>query len=506
MNDTTPPQGTPGASGTSEQVPPHSAQGPHTQPPSSFERTSNKFFSWLRGLGIERSSDRWFAGVAGGIAAKAHIDPLIVRGIFVVLAILGGPGILLYLAGWLLLPDHTGRIHLEELVRGRGSAGAIVSAVVLGAILVIPAIVWVFRTLFFGPWGWDSWGIVPEWMQVTLIVIWWAIMVPALIVWLIVWLVGRSGRGSQGAGAAGATAGDAHSFTAPASEQANEFAGQAKDRASEWASNFEQKAEAWGQRAEEKSKEWERRGREYHAAHRLSAGYVVLTLALALLAAGGAAGLALTSNTGNELALIAGLVAGVSVLAVSLIIAGIRGRDSGWIGFLSFCGVVALFFAPLGVSLPTQTEFLPFGDVNVQPRGTQGDSATITIAGNATVDLSGISAQERTVDVWLLAGNATVIMPDSVPAEVKANIFAGTFRDQRIAGDERRQSGVLISRTVTDLSGSSSSTGSVTVNVRLLGGSIKIKNSSGTFSQADRDRTNQIELLKERIEELEQAR
>ncbi|QIM15913.1 PspC domain-containing protein [Leucobacter insecticola] len=76
------------------------------------------FFAWIRGLGITRSSDRWFAGVAGGIAAKAKIDPLIVRGVFVVLALLGGPGILLYLVGWLLLPDVNGRIRMEDLIRG----------------------------------------------------------------------------------------------------------------------------------------------------------------------------------------------------------------------------------------------------------------------------------------------------------------------------------------------------------------------------------------------------
>src|SRR5690554_3031070 len=73
------------------------------------------FFAWLRQLGISRDTDRWFAGVAGGIARRSGIDPIIVRGIFVVLALLGGPGILLYLAGWLLLPDQGGRIHLEEV-------------------------------------------------------------------------------------------------------------------------------------------------------------------------------------------------------------------------------------------------------------------------------------------------------------------------------------------------------------------------------------------------------
>ena len=44
-------------------------------------------------------------GVAGGLAARLDIDPLIVRGAFVVLAVAGGGGILLYLLGWLLLAE-----------------------------------------------------------------------------------------------------------------------------------------------------------------------------------------------------------------------------------------------------------------------------------------------------------------------------------------------------------------------------------------------------------------
>jgi phage shock protein PspC (stress-responsive transcriptional regulator) len=44
-------------------------------------------------------------GVAGGLAEHLDLDPLIVRAGFVVLAVAGGSGILLYLLGWLLLPE-----------------------------------------------------------------------------------------------------------------------------------------------------------------------------------------------------------------------------------------------------------------------------------------------------------------------------------------------------------------------------------------------------------------
>jgi phage shock protein PspC (stress-responsive transcriptional regulator) len=48
--------------------------------------------------------DRMLGGVAGGLARYLGVDTMIVRIAFVVLTIFG-PGILLYLAGLLLIPD-----------------------------------------------------------------------------------------------------------------------------------------------------------------------------------------------------------------------------------------------------------------------------------------------------------------------------------------------------------------------------------------------------------------
>jgi phage shock protein PspC (stress-responsive transcriptional regulator) len=49
--------------------------------------------------------DRMLAGVASGIAGYVGIDVLFVRIAFAVLAIVGGVGIPLYVACWLLIPD-----------------------------------------------------------------------------------------------------------------------------------------------------------------------------------------------------------------------------------------------------------------------------------------------------------------------------------------------------------------------------------------------------------------
>ena len=44
-------------------------------------------------------------GVAAGIARYLRVDVTIVRIVFAVLAVMGGAGIPIYLAGWLLIPE-----------------------------------------------------------------------------------------------------------------------------------------------------------------------------------------------------------------------------------------------------------------------------------------------------------------------------------------------------------------------------------------------------------------
>ena len=49
--------------------------------------------------------DRMLAGVAAGLADYLGIDTAIVRVVFAVLVVVGGAGVPLYLAGWLLIPE-----------------------------------------------------------------------------------------------------------------------------------------------------------------------------------------------------------------------------------------------------------------------------------------------------------------------------------------------------------------------------------------------------------------
>ena len=50
------------------------------------------------------TDDQWLAGVCGGLAKYFNVDPTLVRVIFVVLALIGLGGVLIYLVLWVIVP------------------------------------------------------------------------------------------------------------------------------------------------------------------------------------------------------------------------------------------------------------------------------------------------------------------------------------------------------------------------------------------------------------------
>jgi phage shock protein PspC (stress-responsive transcriptional regulator) len=56
------------------------------------------------------TDDKVLTGLCGGLGRYFGLDPLIFRVAFVVLALAGGTGVLLYLVGWLLIPDDQGGV------------------------------------------------------------------------------------------------------------------------------------------------------------------------------------------------------------------------------------------------------------------------------------------------------------------------------------------------------------------------------------------------------------
>jgi phage shock protein C len=90
---------------------------------------------------VRRSTtDKVVAGVAGGLGRYLGIDPVLLRVAFVLLALSGGSGVLLYIIGWIAIPeeqptDVLGPAPTGSSLAGRTIIGATVIAV--GSVLLM---------------------------------------------------------------------------------------------------------------------------------------------------------------------------------------------------------------------------------------------------------------------------------------------------------------------------------------------------------------------------------
>ncbi|WP_439032341.1 PspC domain-containing protein [Gordonia terrae] len=130
-----------------------------------FRMDTKEFQQQIQGLWSTRPyrpEGRTIAGVCAGIAARYRIDPTLVKVAFVVAALFGGSGLLLYLAAWVAFPG-AGRARDEALLAGRrtseGSHGSLHGLgnpqVILLAVLAI-----VIVTSFGPNRTWGSGGLV----------------------------------------------------------------------------------------------------------------------------------------------------------------------------------------------------------------------------------------------------------------------------------------------------------------------------------------------------------
>ncbi|MQA12493.1 MAG: PspC domain-containing protein [Pseudonocardiaceae bacterium] len=94
---------------------------------------------------------RKIAGVATGIGNRYGIDPVIIRVAFVVATVFGGSGVLIYLLGWLLLPEEGDQASPAEALIGRGRSHLSGAFTVLLCLALIPASGWAFSGP--GPFG-----------------------------------------------------------------------------------------------------------------------------------------------------------------------------------------------------------------------------------------------------------------------------------------------------------------------------------------------------------------
>ncbi|MFI8630986.1 PspC domain-containing protein [Microbacterium sp. NPDC077663] len=114
---------------------PQPALAPPADPPPARPSRGERFFGWTSSLGVIRA-DGWFGGVAAGVAARWGVDPLIVRGILVVLGVVGIPVALLYGVAWAVLPDADGRIPAQEAGERRFHPAQIGAALFVAAAFV----------------------------------------------------------------------------------------------------------------------------------------------------------------------------------------------------------------------------------------------------------------------------------------------------------------------------------------------------------------------------------
>jgi phage shock protein PspC (stress-responsive transcriptional regulator) len=146
----------------------------------------------MRSLGLVRT-DGWVGGVCAAIANRLGIDPIIVRGIVVVAAILGAPALLLYAAAWALLPDRENRIHLQRLIEGDVQPAIVgIGAMALLSFLPMAQGLW-----WVGGGFWDT----PSWADAVGRIIWTLIVLGALVALVIV-ATRRSGDWTGFAGSA----------------------------------------------------------------------------------------------------------------------------------------------------------------------------------------------------------------------------------------------------------------------------------------------------------------
>ncbi len=103
---------------------------------------------------LERSrSDRMIAGVSGGLARYFEIHPAVFRVGFVVLTLLGGAGLLIYAAAWLVIPDEgqADSVATAALRERRDRPGPLIG---LGLLAVAGAILLSRTTLWFDGDAW----------------------------------------------------------------------------------------------------------------------------------------------------------------------------------------------------------------------------------------------------------------------------------------------------------------------------------------------------------------
>jgi phage shock protein PspC (stress-responsive transcriptional regulator) len=159
------------------------------------------------------ATDRKLGGVAGGLGRAWNVDPILIRVAFVVLALFGGSGVLLYCAGWLTMRGDGDEASAIEALAGRGRSSVSPALTVVLIVVGLASMGSIF-----------SWGIP-----------FWPVLVGAIILTVLLSQRRHGCRGHQ-----------------DASQWADDFA----DRAARWGRDFGDRAARWGQNVGTRADGW----------------------------------------------------------------------------------------------------------------------------------------------------------------------------------------------------------------------------------------------------------
>lgn len=470
------------------------------------------FFRWIRSLGLVRGDERWLAGVCGAIAARTGLDPIIVRGIAIVVGILGGPLMLLYLAGWVLLPGRDGEIIAERVIQGRadGWTIALVIAICLlafGGFALIPSV-------WDGTFGWKStWGFGG--------ILFWGLVIVLLLGWRrrkdrrndaggwggpgrqpgpgYVPPTGAPAAAAAGAGtSASAAAQGAQPFAEPRTEESDTPASASAETTfggygaastgqgapisapyvgSGYGGYGAQASTGYPIYAAPKPKKRE---------NRAPAG-VVLAAVGAVLVAGALAGGAWFVSAGGlgwyPGALAVGLSVVVLLSGMAMVVFGIVGWRGGGLGVVAlFC---SLLLAVVAVTPRLPSDIVAGSSQSLSAAGTIQN--VLVVAGRATVDLSRLATGD-TATVTVLAGEADIEVPNHGQYEVNSRVGMGSV--QVVGSDSAAENGgIIVTRTYIIDNGAvvgalDSDLPVTTVNVSVALGSARLSIGTGTEGNA----------------------
>ncbi|MEZ0494136.1 PspC domain-containing protein [Kineococcus sp. TBRC 1896] len=417
---------------------------------STTTRGVGKFFATVRSSGVERTQDRWFAGVCGGVAERLGVDPLLVRGVLVALTVVGGLGLAAYGVCWLLLPDGRpasaggddpgerpedprtpGRIEAEAVLRGDVSGPAWLAGALVLADLVLPrALLGLLDQNLDGPgWGFLTTGL--------LALLGWGFLrdfrVPPLDPARRAELDALSARDATDRDAAatrplslvketpqtppGPAAGfgsvtERRAAARAAREQARTAAVQAKEQAQ--ARAREQAARARAAR---------RPGSPLLTTGTLGLALLTvgLVVAASLLTASGPWAGAPVARALQDRTLPLAAAAATVVLGLGAVLAGLRGRRTALVGFAWPVALVALATA----LAPPAGNWTGESERTWTPTGT---SMLSSVAGRLTVDPSALA--DGTATATVAAGRLGVVVPTDRTVLVDVTVLAGSLRWQ----------------------------------------------------------------------------